>query len=105
MVVPTGGNDTVLPLLGCGPTDWWAFADAVDDAPLLLAVDCAVADDASAAGPDDPLLAGAEPEPAAEVEVGVEVEPPHAAISRTNDPIPVAAAHPHLRISLSNSQG
>ena len=70
IVVPTGGNVTV-PLLGCGPTDWWAFADAVGDDPLLVAVDCAVAEDAGALAPDDPLLAGAEPEPepAAEVEV------------------------------------
>ena len=76
IVVPTGGNVTV-PLLGCGPTDWWAFADAVDDDPLLVAVDCAVAEDAGALAPDDPLLAGAEPEPepAAEVEVEVERSP------------------------------
>lgn len=95
MVVPTGGNVTV-PLLGCGPTDWWGFADAVDDDPLLVAVDCAVAEDAGALAPDDPLLAGVEPEPAAEVELD---DPPHAASSRTNEAIPVAAAHPLLRIT------
>jgi len=92
-VVPTGGNVTA-PLLACGAAEWWAFADAVDDPPVLLAVACAVADDAG--GPDDPLPAGAEPEPAAEVEPD---DPPHAASSRTNEAIPVAAAHPLLRIT------
>jgi hypothetical protein len=65
-----------------------------------VAVAAAVADDAGAAGPEDPLLAGAEPdvepEPAAEFELD---DPPHAASSRTNDAIPVAAAHPLLRIT------
>ena len=99
MVVPTGGNGTGL-LLGSGPTERWGFADAVDDALLLLAVDWAVADDAGAAGPDDPLLAGAEPEPEPAAEVAVELDdPPHAASSRTNEAIPVAAAHPLLRIT------
>jgi len=41
-------------LLGCGPTEWWGFADAVDPPALLVAVAAAVADDAD--GPDDPLL-------------------------------------------------
>jgi len=61
-------------------------------------VAAAVADDAGAVGPDDPLLAEAdvEPEPAAEFELD---DPPHAASSRTNDAIPVAAAHPLLRIT------
>jgi len=30
-------------LLGCGPTEWWGFADAVDRA-LLVAVAAVVAD-------------------------------------------------------------
>ena len=94
-VVPTGGNDTA-PVLACGWAEWWGFADADDDPAFLVAVATAVADDAAAAGPDDPLLAGAEPEPAAEVEPD---DPPHAASSRTNEPIPVAAAHPLLRIT------
>jgi len=103
MVVPTDGNVTV-PVLGCGPTEWWGFADAVDDPLVLLAVACAVADDADAdaAGPDDPLLAGAEPEPEPEPGAAAEFElddPPHAASSRTIEAIPVAAAHPLLRIT------
>jgi hypothetical protein len=83
-----------------------AFLDAVDPA-LLVAVDAAVADDAGAvdgtAAPDEPLLASGalEAEPAAEFAP----DPPHAASSSTSDPIPVAAAHPLLRIRLSNSQG
>src|SRR5580704_4483470 len=88
-VVPTGGNVTP-PLLACGrAAEQLGFADAVDP-PFLVAVDCAVAEDAGAAGPDDPLLAGAEVVPD---------DPPHAASSRTNEPIPVAAAHPLLRIT------
>ena len=97
-VVPTGGNVTP-PVLACGWAEWWGFADADDDAPFLVAVATAVADDA--AGPDDPLLAGAEPDPAA-VEPD---DPPHAASSRTNEPIPVAAAHPLLRITSLQFQG
>ena len=96
-VVPTGGNDTA-PLLACGWAELWGFADAVDEPALLVAVATAVADDAAGAGPDDPLLAGAEPDPAAEVEVEPD-DPPHAASSRTNELIPVAAAHPLLRIT------
>jgi hypothetical protein len=97
MVVPTDGNVTV-PVLGCGATEWWGFADAVDDVPVFVAVAAAVADDAGAAGPDDPLLAGAEPEPGAAA--GLELDdPPHAASSRTIEAIPVAAAHPLLRIT------
>src|SRR5271157_70388 len=103
MVVPTAGNVTA-PLLACGATEWWAFGDtewwafgdAVDDPPVLLAVACAVAVDAG--GPDDPLLAGAEPDPGAAAEVELD-DPPHAASSRTNEAIPVAAAHPLLRIT------
>jgi hypothetical protein len=102
-VVPTGGIDWSL-LLGSGPTDLWglALADAVDPA-LLVAVPTAVADDAGAA-PDEPLLASGslDAEPAAEFDPD---EPPHAASSSTSDPIPVAAAHPLLRIRVSNSQG
>jgi hypothetical protein len=82
---------------------WWGFGCAVavgDDAALVLvAVAAADTDDAGAAGPDDPLLgwpAALEPEPAAEVDTD---DPPHAASSRTSDPIPVAAAHPLLRIT------
>src|SRR6266513_5001566 len=75
-VVPTAGMD-------------WSPA-------LLVAVAAAVADDAGADdGPalvEDPLDA----DPAAEFEAG---EPPHAASSSTSDPIPVAAAHPLLRIT------
>ncbi len=92
-VVPTGGNITA-PLLACGWAEWLDFADA-DDPALLVAV-AAVAAAVADAGPDDPLLAGAEPDPAAEVEPD---DPPHAASSRTNEPIPVAAAHPLLRIT------
>jgi hypothetical protein len=90
-------------LLGCGPAVWWGFGCAVavgDDAALVLvAVAAADTDDAGAAGPDDPLLgwpAALEPESAAEVDTD---DPPHAASSRTSDPIPVAAAHPLLRIT------
>jgi hypothetical protein len=90
-------------LLGCGPAVWWGFGCAVavgDDAALVLvAVAAADTDDAGAAGPDDPLLgwpAALEPEPAAEVDTD---DPPHAASSRTSDPIPVAVAHPLLRIT------
>src|SRR6266567_8541241 len=95
-VVPTGGMDWSL-LLGNGPTDLCGLADAVD--PALL-VDAAVADDAGAVdgtAPDEPLLASGplDAEPAAEFEPD---EPPHAASSSTSDPIPVAAAHPLLRI-------
>ena len=92
-VVPTGGKLTWPPLARGAGAGWLAFADAV--VPVLLAVACAVADDAGAAGPEEPLLAGAEFCPAAEVEP----DPPHAASSRTNEPIPVAAAHPLLRIT------
>src|SRR5438034_10126368 len=101
-VVPIGGIDWSL--LGSGATEWWAFADAVDPA-VLVAVAAAVADDAAevAAGPEPLLARGAlEPEPAAVFEPG---DPPHAASSSTSDPSPVAAAHPLLRIRLSNSQG
>jgi hypothetical protein len=59
-------------------------------------VDAAVADDAGAAGPDDPLPAALEAEPAAVFEPD---DPPHAASSSTSDPSPVAAAHPLLRIT------
>jgi hypothetical protein len=93
MVVPTGGKLTGS-VLGSGPTEWWTFADAVGDAPVLVAVATADADDAG--GPDDPLFAGAEPEPGAAA--GVD-PPPHAASSRTIEAIPVAAAHPLLRIT------
>jgi len=43
-------------LLGSGATEWWGFADAVGVDPPPVAVAAAVADDAGAAGPDDPLL-------------------------------------------------
>src|SRR6266568_4899256 len=99
-VVPRAGMDWSPPL-GSGATDLCglALADAVD--PFLVAVDAAVADDAGAVDgtpPDEPLLArGAlDAEPAAEFEPD---EPPHAASSSTSDPIPVAAAHPLLRIT------
>jgi hypothetical protein len=98
-VVPTGGMDWSPPL-GSGATDLCglAFLDAVAPA-LLVAVPTAVADDAGADGtvPDAALLArGAlDADPAAEFEPD---EPPHAASSSTSDPIPVAAAHPLLRI-------
>jgi hypothetical protein len=90
-------------LLGCGPAVWWGFGDGAagdDDDPfaLLVAVATGDTDDAGATGPDDPLLGwpALEPEPAAEVEGD---DPPHAASSRTSDPIPVAAVHPLLRIT------
>jgi hypothetical protein len=72
-----------------------------DDPALLVAVAAAVADDAGADDgtvPDAALLARAplDAEPAAEFEPD---EPPHAASSSTSDPIPVAAAHPLLRIT------
>src|SRR5437764_14583028 len=95
-VVPTAGMDWSPPL-GSGATDLCglAFLDGVAPA-LLVAVAAAVADDAGADdGPalaEDPLDA----DPAAEFEPG---EPPHAASSSTSDPIPVAAAHPLLRIT------
>jgi hypothetical protein len=67
----------------------------------LVAVDAAVADDAGADDgtvPDAALLASGalEAEPAAEFAPD---DPPHAASSSTSDPIPVAAAHPLLRIT------
>jgi hypothetical protein len=104
-VVPTDGKITA-PLLGCGPTEAWPGGGAVTGAlvpPLLLlllllvAVATAVTDEAGAAGPEDPLLTdGApEPEPAAEVAL----DPPHAVSSRASEAIPVAAAHPLLRIT------
>jgi len=89
--------DWSLPL-GSGPTDLWGLADAVESA-LLVAVDAAVADDAGAVdgtAPDEPLASAApDAEPAAEFEPD---EPPHAASSSTSDPMPVAAAHPLIRI-------
>jgi hypothetical protein len=95
-VVPTAGMDW-SPKLGSGATDLCglAFLDAVAPA-LLVAVAAAVADEAGAV-PDAALLAGGalDADPAAEFEPG---EPPHAASSSTSDPIPVAAAHPLLRI-------
>ena len=57
-VVPTGGKLTWSPLARGAGAGWLTFADAVG-APVLLAVACAVADDAGAAGPEDPLLAWA----------------------------------------------
>lgn len=96
-VVPMGGNDTWPPLARGAGAKWVDGADAVDDAPFLVAVATAVADDAGAAGPDDPLLAGAEPEPELAA-VAEPDDPPHAASSRTNEAIPVAAANPLLRI-------
>src|SRR5439155_14691377 len=62
---------------------------------LLVAVASAVADDGTV--PDAALLAWGAPDadPAAEFAPD---EPPHAASSSTSDPIPVAAAHPLLRI-------
>src|SRR5689334_15607229 len=98
-VVPTGGMDWSPPL-GSGATDLCglAFLDAVAPA-LLVAVASAVADDAGADDgtvPDAALLAWApDADPAAEFAPD---EPPHAASSSTSDPIPVAAAHPLLRI-------
>src|SRR5580692_590993 len=94
-VVPTAGMDWSPPL-GSGATDLCGLAFLDDVAPaLLVAVAAAVADDAGADdGPalaEDPLDA----DPAAEFEPD---EPPHAASSSTSDPIPVAAAHPLLRI-------
>ena len=96
-VVPTAGMDWSPPL-GSGATDLWGLAFFFD--PLLVAVATAVADDAGAddgtAAPDDPLLASGalDAEPAAEFDA----PPPHAASSSTSNPIPVAAAHPLLRI-------
>jgi hypothetical protein len=86
------------PPLGSGATDLCglAFLDAVAPA-LLVAVASAVADDAGADDgtvPDAALLAP-DADPAAEFAPD---EPPHAASSSTSDPIPVAAAHPLLRI-------
>src|SRR5947207_9178888 len=94
-VVPTAGMDWSPPL-GSGATDLRGLAFLDDVAPaLLVAVAAAVADDAGADdGPalvEDPLDA----DPAAEFAPD---EPPHAASSSTSDPIPVAAAHPLLRI-------
>ncbi len=95
IVVPTGGKITV-PLLGCGPTEWWPFGGVVIGAfALWVAVPIAVADEAGAAGPDEPLLVWGAPDPVAEVEPD---DPPHAASSSTSDTTPVAAAHPLLRI-------
>jgi hypothetical protein len=99
-VVPTGGMDWSPPL-GSGATDLCGLAFLVaDDPALLVAVAAAVADDAGADDgtvPDAALLARGplDAEPAAEFEP----EPPHAASSSTSDPIPVAAAHPLLRIT------
>jgi hypothetical protein len=99
-VVPTAGMDWSPPL-GSGATDLRGLAFLDDGAPaFLVAVAAAVADEAGAddgAVPDAALLAwGAlDADPAAEFEPG---EPPHAASSSTSDPIPVAAAHPLLRI-------
>jgi hypothetical protein len=99
-VVPTAGMDWSPPL-GSGATDLRGLAFLDDDAPaFLVAVAAAVADEAGAddgAVPDAALLAwGAlDADPAAEFEPG---EPPHAASRSTSDPIPVAAAHPLLRI-------
>jgi hypothetical protein len=90
-VVPTAGMDWSPPL-GSGATDLCglAFLDGVAPA-LLVAVAAAVADDGPL--PDALLARGAlDADPAAEF------EPPHAASSSTSDPIPVAAAHPLLRI-------
>ena len=107
-VVPTAGIDWSPPL-GSGATDLWglAFVDAVDPA-LLVAVAAAVADDAGAVdGTPHPTSrcspaarSTRNPPPSSTPD-----EPPHAASSSTSDPIPVAAAHPLLRIRLSNSQG
>jgi hypothetical protein len=94
-VVPAAGMDWSPPL-GSGATDLCglAFLDGVAPA-LLVAVAAAVADDAGADDgplPDALLARGAlDADPA-------EFEPPHAASSSTSDPIPVAAAHPLLRI-------
>jgi hypothetical protein len=82
-------------LLGSGPTDLWGLADAVDPA-LLVAVDWAVADDAGA--DDGPLPDALLARGALDADPAGEFEPPHAASSSTSDPIPVAAAHPLLRI-------
>jgi len=63
------------------------------------AVAAAVAE-VGASGPEPLLATGAlEPEPAAVFEPD---DPPHAASSSTSDPSPVAAAHPLLRIRVSN---
>src|SRR5580704_6880050 len=90
-VVPTGGKLTWSPLPRGAGCEWVGFADAPDPPDLVATGD-------TDAGPDDPLLAGAEPDPDPAVEV-VPDDPPHAASSRTNEPIPVAAAHPLLRIT------
>src|ERR1700736_2092054 len=94
-VVPIAGMDWSPPL-GSGATDLRGLAFLDDVAPaLLVAVAAAVADDAGAV-PDALLAGGAlDPDPAGEVETD---EPPPAASSSTSDPIPVAAAHPLLRI-------
>jgi hypothetical protein len=100
-VVPAAGMDWSPPL-GSGATDLCglAFLVAVDPA-LLVAVDAAVADEAGAdegTVPDEPLLACGPPDADPAAEFGPD-DPPHAASSSTSDPIPVAAAHPLLRIT------
>lgn len=92
-----GGNDTWSPLARGAGAKWVDGADGVDDPPFLVAVAAAVAVADDVAGPDDPLLAGAEPGAEPEAAVGLD-DPPHAASSRTNEAIPVAAANPLLRI-------
>lgn len=103
-VVPFGGNITA-PLLGWAPTDLCGLAFGVDEDELLFLVDvaAAVADVAAGAGALPELATAAlEPEPVADAE---EPDvPPHAASSSTRDPIPVAAAHPLLRINCLHSR-
>ena len=97
-VVPTGGNVTPALLLG------WASAvclgDELECVAWAFAVD--VADLEDVAGPelddDEAVLWVTVPEAAPVVEVELD-DPPHAVISSSSEPSPVATVHPLLRIT------
>ncbi|HEV2257002.1 MAG TPA: hypothetical protein VGS06_28040 [Streptosporangiaceae bacterium] len=103
-VVPTGGNETPVLLLGWASADFSAAEvvcvaralavevgeDDVDEDPVL-------ADDTAV-----PWVAVPEAAPAAELELD---DPPHAVSSSTTEPSPVATVHPLLRICLSPYRG
>src|SRR5580692_2732623 len=105
MVVPIGGSEAPILLLGCGPTVGPVGWGEVVCVGPVVAVGLAVAQ-AAADVPRAPVDGAAvatvveDPRPEFDVE-----DPPHAASSSASDPRPAAAAHPLLRITLSFIDG
>src|SRR5260370_25669586 len=101
-VVPTGGNETPVLLLG------WASADfsaaEVERVARALAVDVGEDEEDPVLADDTavPWVAVSEAAPAGGLELD---DPPHAVSSSTSEPSPVATVHPLLRICFSPYRG